>query len=272
VARVTDTFRNGECPARGTGVRYEPIFRRAAGGLLSNTVPAVALGVDGTLWFGTAFGLTRFQDGQFTPLPFDTTLSFRGDATTLEAFFRDVAQALFNAQPLTSVALGTVSFVAAFGQPLVKEDLIFSAVVDRQSRLWVGTLGGGLRRIEGEKETLHLTHREGLNSNLILSLVTGPEETVWAATEDSVMRLQDRSGTVTITTFTALDGLALPVRDVAVDGTGIVWVATDAGLFRIVERGGVVQGVVQDTAGRPVAGADITLVGTPWRAVTDTEG
>src|SRR5207244_1492406 len=134
----------------------------------------------------------RFKDGQFTPLPFDTNLSFRGDITTLEAFFRDVAQALFNAQPLTTVGLGSVSFVAAFGQPLVKEDLIFSAVVDRQNRLWVGTVGVG--------------------------------------------------------------------------------VATDGGLFRIVESGGVLQGAVQNTAGHPVAGADITIVGTPWRAVTDTEG
>src|SRR5437016_3609156 len=75
-----------------------------------------------------------------------------------------------------------------------------------------------------------------------------------------------------MTSFTALDGLALPVRNVAVDGTGSVWVATDGWLFRIVESGGVLQGAVQNTAGHPVAGADITIVGTPWRAVTDTEG
>ena len=41
------------------------------------------------------------------------------------------------AQPLTTVAIGDVSFVGAF-ELLVKEDLIFSAVEDAQGRLWVG--------------------------------------------------------------------------------------------------------------------------------------
>src|SRR2546425_1256285 len=84
--RVSASLRDGECPAQGRGVRYEPVFRREAGGLLSNTVPAFAVGVDGALWFGTAFGLTRFTEGRFTPVPFDTAVSFRGDVTTLEAF------------------------------------------------------------------------------------------------------------------------------------------------------------------------------------------
>src|SRR5262249_15370543 len=234
--------------------------------------PALAVGREGTLWFGTALGLTGFRAGQFTPVPFDPAVSLRGDVGTLEAFFRAIAAAIFNAQPLTSVGLGTVSFITAFGQPLVKEDLIFSLVVDQQNRLWVGTLGGGLRRIEAGKETLHLTQREGLSSNLILSLATGPEETLWAATPHGVTRLQDVHGTVTLTTFTALDGLGTPVRDVAVDGTGSVWVATDGGLFRIVERGGMAQGMVLDRAGRPVVGADVIVPGTPFRAVTDAAG
>jgi sugar lactone lactonase YvrE len=272
VARVADAFRDGQCPETGVDVRYAPVFRREAGELLSNTVPAFAVGADGTLAFGTAFGLTQLQNQQFTPRPFDPVLSLRGDVTTLEAFFRDVAQAIFEAQPLTSVHLGQVSFVTAFGQPLVKEDLIFSAVVDRQNRLWVGTLGGGLRRLEAGQETLHLTRGDGLSSNLIFALAVGPEDTIWAATEEGVSRIQDVNGTVTITTFTATDGLRTPVRDIAMDGTGTVWVATDAGLFRIVESGGVIQGVVLDTAGQPVAGADITVVDTPFRAVTDAAG
>ena len=61
-------------------------------------------------------------------------------------------------------------------------------------------------------------------------------------------------------------------RDVAVDAAGTVWVATDGGLVRIGAVGGVVTGVVQDTAGTPVSGADVLLQGTPLRAVTDTQG
>jgi hypothetical protein len=76
---------------------------------------------------------------------------------------------------------------------------------------------------------------------------------------------------VIITTFTALDGLALPVRAVAVDGTGSVLMATDGGSFGLSRRRGSA-GVVQNPGMRPVAGADVVIVGTPFRAVTDTEG
>src|SRR6266849_2052021 len=55
-------------------------------------------------------------------------LTVSGNVATLEAFFQAVAQALFAAKPLTTVALGGVSFVEQFGRPLVKEDLLFSAV------------------------------------------------------------------------------------------------------------------------------------------------
>src|SRR5262249_32705131 len=233
VVRVADTFRNGQCAASGVGVRYGPIFRREDSGLLANTVPALAIGVDGTLWFGAALGLTGFSNGRFTPVPFDPTAPLRGDAATLEAFFQAVAQAIFDSQPLTTVGVGAVSFVTAFGRPLVKEDVIFSLVVDRQNRLWVGTLGGGLRRIEGGKETLHLTRSDGLSSNLVFALAVGPDDTVWAATDEGVSRLREVEGKVTITNVSALDGLGLPVRAVAVDAAGTVWLATDGGLFQI---------------------------------------
>lgn len=276
VARVSDAFREGQCPEVGVEVQYAPIFRREPSGLLSNTVPALLPSADGTLWFGTAFGLTRLHGGQFTALPFDPALSLRGDVSTLEAFFQAVAEAIFAARPVSTVALGGVSFVEAFGSPLVKEDLIFSLAEDAQRRLWVGTLGGGIRRIEREsgtlRETLHLTREAGLASNIVFALAVGPDGSVWAAAEEGVSRIQEDDGTLTITHFSALDGLEVPVRDVTVGGDGAVWLATDGGLFRITETVGVVRGLVLDGFGRPVVGAEVRLLGTPYRTLTDAEG
>jgi Carboxypeptidase regulatory-like domain/LVIVD repeat len=276
VARVADSFRGGECREGRVAVHYDPIFRREASGLLANTVPALVVGADGALWFGTALGVTRFQNGQFTPVPFDPALSLRGQPATLEAFFQAVAQAIFEAQPLSAVRLGGVSFVDAFGAPVVKEDLIFSAVADGQGRLWVGTLGGGIRRIDASggalRDTLHLTRQEGLGSNLILALAAGPDGSIWAGTDEGVSRIEEVNGALTITNFTALDGLAVPVRDVAVRGDGTVWLATDGGLFRLTTTVGLLRGVVRDAAGRPVAGAIVTVLGTRFHTVTDAQG
>lgn len=55
-------------------------------------------------------------------------------------------------------------------------------------------------------------------------------------------------------------------------GAAHLLVATDRGLFRIVPQGGIMQGVVVDPASRPVVGADVTLLGTPFHAVTDATG
>jgi Carboxypeptidase regulatory-like domain/Two component regulator propeller len=276
VARVADGFHGGECPEGQVAVSYAPIFRREESGLLSNTVPALEVGRDGALWFGTAFGLARLLQGQFIPVPFDPALSLRGNVATLEAFFQEVAQAIFTARPVSAVSIGGVSFVNAFGSPLIKEDLIFSLAEDGQGRLWVGTLGGGIRCIEVidgvPRQTLHLTRADGLGSNLIFGLAVGPDGAVWAATEEGVSRLQELNGVITMTNFSASDGLALPVRDVAVSGDGTVWLASDGGLFRLTTAVGMLRGVVQDAAGRPVVGAEVRLLGTPFRTVTDAEG
>jgi sugar lactone lactonase YvrE len=298
VARVADGFRGGECPEGRVAVRYDPIFRRESG-LLTNTVPAFRVGADGALWFGTAVGLVRLAGGQFTPALFEPGLSVGGDVATLEAFFRAVAEAIFEARPLTTVRVGEVSLEEQFGRPLVKADLIFSLAEDPQGRLWVGTLGGGLRRVEarggGLQDTLRagsngtdmtcgppsrtsstaprpLTRREGLGSNLILALAVGPDGSVWAATEEGLSRVQDTPGGLAVTAFSPLDGVPRPVWDVAVAPNGAVWLATEEGLVRLLGRGGGLRGVVVDAQGRPVAEAEVVVAGTAFRAVTDAQG
>ena len=266
-------MRDGSCPLGAVRVRYDPILRRGTSGLPTNTVPALVTGPDGGLrWLGTALGVVRVQDGKLVSLPFTPELAVRGKPATLEAFFQAIAAALFTAQPLTTVRLGAVSFVELFGAPLVKEDLIFSAVEDAQGRLWVGTLGGGLRRLAGTAPALHLTRQDGLSSNLILALAVGPEGELWVATDKGVDRLQEVGGQWTLTAFSRLNGLAVPVRAVAVGPDGTAWLATDGGAFRSRLAGGRVQGVVQDTQGRPLAGVEITGLATPFATVTDAAG
>ena len=48
--------------------------------------------------------------------------------------------------------------------------------------------------------------------------------------------------------------------------------ATAGGLFQLLPQGGRVQGVVLNPAAHPVVGADVTLRGTPFSAVTDAQG
>ncbi|WP_089942810.1 Ig-like domain-containing protein [Candidatus Entotheonella palauensis] len=212
-----------------------------------------------------------------------------------------MSEAIFNARPLTTAYIGNVSFDEAFGTALVKSDLIFSAVEDLQGRLWAGTLGGGVRRVEAIagtwQDTLHLTRAkvarvdtvrgrrvmtssQGLSSNIIFALTVGPDGSIWAATDQGADRIRESDGRISITSFSAVDGLRGPVRDVAVDAQGTAWLATDHGLFRITSQASRVTGLILASGGHAIVNADvdvfskigITLRDTPFRAVTDAAG
>ncbi len=134
VARVKSDFtlRDGQCI--DVEIVFEEIWRRQNSDLLTNTVPALIAASDGAMWFGTALGLTRLQNGSFTPVLFKRQAERPENPETLETFFQAISDAIFAARPLASVAIGDTSFVETFGRPLIKEDLIFSAVEDRFNR------------------------------------------------------------------------------------------------------------------------------------------
>ncbi len=97
---------------------------------------------------------------------------------------------------------------------------------------------------------------------------------MWAATDEGLSRIQEHDGGLSIKNFSSLDGVPLPVNDLAIDPQDRVWLATGRGLLRLLSdaEGGAVQGLVRDRLGNPVVGADVLIVGTPWRAVTDATG
>ncbi|WP_089720262.1 hypothetical protein [Candidatus Entotheonella palauensis] len=309
VARVSDALQVENCINGAVPIDYDPIFRRqdqSTNQLLSNTVPAFVESQDGALWFGTALGLTRWQRGQFTPVPFDPVLSLapgqlsQDQLSTLENFIGRVSAAIFASQPIETVMIGDLSFLDFFGRGLVKEDFIFSAVEDRHNRLWAGTVGGGIRRIETIegtfRDTLQITreavfsmdaamqtrtpvHSLGqLVSNIIFALAIEPDGDVWAATDKGASHIQEQAdGTVVITNYTARDGLVLPVRDVLVSEAERVWLATDGGVYQLTSEAAQLQGAVmhvdqQSGLESPVEGADVILQNTPFRAITDARG
>jgi hypothetical protein len=258
IGRVADTLQDGSC--EGGMVMYEPIYRRDTHSTLpTNIVPALVVGTDGTLWLGTALGLAQLQNDVFIPHLFpqddNPDSEVAGNPVTLEMGFLKIAQAISNAKPILSVSIGGVSFVATFGRPLINADLIFSAIEETPHRLWVGTLGGGLRRVDvtsagpedTPEDTLLLTRKDGLGSNIILALAVERKGIVWVATDEGVSRLETEAEPIRITNFSALDGLQTPVKDLAIDKYGTIWLATGGGLYRIVQHDGFMQGDAQTT-------------------------
>jgi len=112
--------------------------------------------------------------------------------------------------------------------PALRNDFIFSLLVDHNGGLWIGTRGGlahyGRGRFEG------FTSRNGLPNESILSLYEDAHGAVWMGTSGGGLA-EYRNGS--FRTFTTADGLAdNTVFAITGDQHGALWVGTHNGLSK----------------------------------------
>jgi diguanylate cyclase (GGDEF)-like protein len=108
---------------------------------------------------------------------------------------------------------------------------LVSLAEGRDGSIWFGLDGGGLGRRLPDGRLELLTQRDGLASDVVLSLRPGSDgDTLWIGTNGGLSRL--RRGR--LTTWTTRHGLPSDnVVQVAEDGAGSLWLGTTAGVARI---------------------------------------
>lgn len=176
----------------------------------------------GGLWIGTNRGLYRMDDPLATPhlqpdLETNSILSLREDAEG-DLWVGTEAGGLHvlrhrNFHPLAGTA--------------DRMDTAITQTTD--GAVWVGSNGDGLDRwLSGTKHSL--STRDGLPSDVILSLAPGPVEDLWVGTPDGLSHIQ--SGHITSTT--SADGLPDDfIRSIFLDRDRTLWVGTRRGLAHI---------------------------------------
>jgi ligand-binding sensor domain-containing protein/signal transduction histidine kinase len=229
--------------------------------LSSQAARALACDVEGQIWVGTDSELAIRQDGQFQPV---------WGRTNEENFQVD----------FLSRSRGGGIWVAANGRLRKFEgrkqtmDLgayrwtnrrIYDLCEDRENRIWVATLGGGLFRYDLKGEVLHLTSQNGLPTDNVRCVMEDREGNIWVGTEGGgLCRLKQSI----FQTYGVKEGLASDqVMAVAEARDGGLWISTDGdGLdhwkddkvshygFNEGLRNGNVWSVVQDRNGVVWAG------------------
>jgi serine phosphatase RsbU (regulator of sigma subunit) len=102
-----------------------------------------------------------------------------------------------------------------------------SLLEDSQGNLWIGYLGGGVSRYNGETLT-HFTESEGLSSNHVGSIFEDSRGNLWFGTMTAGVNLYDGKN---ITYFTEKEGLSDNyVQSITEDNLGNIWLSTDQGL------------------------------------------
>ena len=111
---------------------------------------------------------------------------------------------------------------------------IYDLFQDSHDRIWVGTWGGGLVRMDGE-DLKTFTRSDGLHSNAVTCIRESPDGKIWIATDDGLNvldggRIQDAG----------LKGKSL--LNLAFDRQGSLWAGcwraarTGGGLYRLQDR------------------------------------
>lgn len=241
-------------------------------GIEHRTINALEVGPDGTLWIGSSGGLYMMREGRIrhyneasglsnpfvnaiavvgeeawigTPAGLFHFSAGRAEAVALPSGAgRDVWSVLADRQGRVFVGLQSHALEirgdAARGAAVVVRDLhlpdvwgwIAKFLKDRDGNLWIGTYGGGLYRLAGDRLD-RVSIGAGFIDHRPWALWEDREGSLWVGTRSGLARLKDGPAV----TFAREEGLAGDItRCVLEDEDGTMWFGTTEGLSRY--RGG----------------------------------
>ncbi len=204
-------------------------------GLPTPSVETLLQDHDGYLWIGTGAGLVRYDGFRFR---------------------------VYRRTPGAADDLGS--------------NLVLSLLEDRSGAIWVGA-AGGLYRLDPDRRRFDAfdpgePEERGHGNRTVRALLAEPaqpsREAIWAATADGLQRIETASGKFSF--WHRSEGLASDdLYALAWDGSGRLWIGTDAGLDRLDPTTGRVEhfDVVPQGSG-PAQGNSVSAL--RWDAGSNT--
>lgn len=120
----------------------------------------------------------------------------------------------------------------------VAQSQVYSLLQDSRGYLWMGTQGGGITRFDGRNFTT-LSVKEGLSGSKVFAIREDRKKNLWIGT---MKGLSFYNG---ISFKKYLSNIA--VREIDLDKSGMLWLATDAGVYRQNDTGFVnVSAIMRD--------------------------
>jgi ligand-binding sensor domain-containing protein/signal transduction histidine kinase len=177
----------------------------------------------GTLWVGTDQGLVTLPSTRVAGKMRLESLPALG-ANPILTLFEDREGNLWVGTDTTGLhVLQQQRFVTL---PLLSGEPITAITQTVDGVVWLGSKDEGLFRYESGR-TGHLTTKDGLLSDVILTLAADRDGSLWIGTPDGLNHLRGRK----IESYTSADGLPDDlVRSLFADDDGTLWVGTRRGL------------------------------------------
>ena len=187
---------------------------------------------EGSVWIGTNGGLVRWSDGKMQRFPVNDGLATESILSVIE----DQEGDLWVGTETDGLhILRDQRFRLMGARDGLSSDDTTTVVQDEDRTLWVGTTANGLNAVKQGGGVKNYTVKDGLLSDVILSLAAGPKGEIWVGTPDGLNRIQGAK----VEAFTSADGLPDDfIRSLLVDDDASVWVGTRRGLAHWSGRAG----------------------------------
>jgi signal transduction histidine kinase/ligand-binding sensor domain-containing protein len=178
----------------------------------------------GSVWIGTNRGLVRWADAKVQQFPVNDSLATESILSVME----DAEGDLWVGTETGGLhILRDQRFHLMGARDGLSSDDTTTVVEDVSRTLWVGTAANGLNAVKPGGGVKTYTVKDGLLSDVILSLAAGQHGELWVGTPDGLNRIE--AGRVEA--FTSADGLPDDfIRSLLVDEDGSLWVGTRRGL------------------------------------------
>jgi ligand-binding sensor domain-containing protein len=207
-----------------------------ADGLAQNTVFAVSVSRDGTVWAGTlSGGVSRFRDGRFTNFTTADGLA----SNTISSIFEAADGTMWFATPNGLSALSKDRWRTYAVHDGLSSENVNCLFEDSAGTLWIGTLGG-LAFLRSGRIQIPPASDAALREE-IFGIAQDKNGSLWIATANHVLRVNRNGlpggapGTGAVREYELADGLRSLTgvkrhRSVVADPFGGIWLSTTRGL------------------------------------------
>jgi len=225
----------------------------------------------GTLWVGTDRGLNKYdaKTGTFSCYKPEPNQSDTADENRVLAIYEDHSLDLW----IGTQGSGLKKFDKIRGtfiqKPVYKNDernpnslghnRVTSILEDKNNNLWIGTQGGGLNRLNPNRDGFYrFKNIQGVSGSLshdhVTCLLFDRKGTLWIGTEEGLNRLNNNEETFTVYSHNAHQKNSLSynyIYSLIEDRRGFIWIGTYSGLNCLDPGSGIIKNYRETEGGLP---------------------